>query len=126
MNNQLSSSNQVEQVEQYFQLWVYLLPVIGVIPAVWTLYQAQNRMEDRHAQNDPALRQQYKASRLSVNLMLAWLSSYALFSLGAANVSGIMSLRLLYANAVTTTGYFLCCTFLLWQLGRKKLFSTKD
>ncbi|MEM7595039.1 MAG: hypothetical protein AAF383_26660 [Cyanobacteria bacterium P01_A01_bin.83] len=121
MNNQLSNSNKTEQVEQYIQLWIYLLPVIGVIPAVWTLYQAHNRMKNEQTQNCPALRQQYKASRLSVNLMLAWLGSYALFSLGSANISGLMSLRLMYANAVTTTGYFLCCTFLLLQLGHKKL-----
>lgn len=126
MNNQSYSSN---HIEQYLRLWVYLLPVVGVIPAVWTLYRSQNRnfkTKDGLPQDCPALRQQLKASRLSINLMILWISSYALFSLGAANVSELMSFRLLYVNAITTTGYFLICTVLLWQLGKKKLCDSED
>ncbi|MGB5634134.1 MAG: hypothetical protein WBM44_13960 [Waterburya sp.] len=127
MNNQSYSSN---HIEQYLKLWIYLLPIVGVIPAIWTLYRAKNNISINSKDSLPhsfaALRQQQKASRLSINLMIIWLSSYALFSLGAANVSELMSFRLLYANAVTTTGYFLTCTWLMSQLGRKKLFSLKD
>ncbi|MEM7761146.1 MAG: hypothetical protein AAF298_23905 [Cyanobacteria bacterium P01_A01_bin.40] len=126
MNNQSYSSN---HIEQYLRLWVYLLPVVGVIPAVWTLYRSQNKnfkTKDGQHQDCPALRQQLKASRLSINLMILWLSSYALFSLGAANVSELMSFRLLYVNAITTTGYFLICTVLLWQLGKKNLCDSED
>ncbi len=127
INNQSYSSN---QIEQYLKLWIYLLPIVGVIPAIWTLYRAKNNIsinsKDTLPQSFAALRQQQKASRLAINLMIIWLSSYALFSLGAANVSELMSFRLLYANAVTTTGYFLTCTWLMSQLGRKKLFSRED
>lgn len=117
MNNQSYSSR---QIDQYLKLWIYLLPIVGVIPAMWTLSRTKN------IKTNNLLRQQQKVSRLAVNLILIWLTSYALFSLGAANVSGITSLRLLYGNAIMTTGYFVTCTWLISQLGKKKLFSTDD
>ncbi len=127
MNNQSSSSN---HIEQYLQLWIYLLPVVGVIPAIWTLYQAKNNISvnppDSQSQSYTAMRQREKASRLAINLTVIWLSSYALFSFGAANVSELMSFRLLYSNAIITTGYFLTCTWLMSRLGKKKLFSPDD
>ena len=127
MNNQSYSSN---HVEQYLQLWIYLLPVVGVIPAIWTLYRAKNSINGKSpnspSQNCAAMRQREQASRLSINLTVIWLSSYALFSLGAANVSELMSFRLLYSNAIITTGYFLTCTWLMLRLGKKKLFSPDD
>lgn len=125
MKNQSYSPN---QIEQYLKLWIYLLPVVGVIPAIWTLYKVKPNQDkdlplrDSLFQSCPILRQQYKASRLSINLMIVWLSTYALFSLGAANVTELMSFRLLYANAIATTGYFLTCTFLMSQLGKKNYF----
>ena len=105
------------QTERHLKLWIYLLPVVGVIPAIWTLYRAKNNTTG----NLPDNRDRQKVSRLSINLILVWLSSYSLFSLGAANVSGIMSFRLLYANAIITTGYFLACTFLMSRLGKSLL-----
>ena len=127
MSNQSYSS---KHIEQYLQLWIYLLPVVGVIPAIWTLYQAKNNISvhspDRQSESYTAMRQREKASRLSINLTVIWLSSYALFSLGAANVSELMSFRLLYSNAIITTGYFVTCTWLMSRLGKKKLFSPDD
>jgi hypothetical protein len=102
-----------------FQLWIYLLPVIGVIPAIWTLYRAENQPKTSFSEvSDSSIRlkQQHKASRLSLNLALVWVSSYSLLFLGAANVSGIGSFRLLYINAIVTTGYFLACTILMFRL----------
>ncbi len=116
--------------EQHLQLWIYLLPIVGVIPAVWTLSRAKNDLsvnsEEYITTTKTSLRQQQKVSRLSLNLMLIWLSSYALFSWGAGNASEIISFRLLYANAVITTGYFLTCTFLMSRLGKKSLFSRNE
>ena len=126
MNNQSYSPR---QVDLYLKLWIYLLPVVGVIPAIWTLSRTQNiptTSENFALQDNAILRQQQKASRLAINLMLVWLSSYALFSLGAANVSDIMSFRLLYTNAIVTTGYFLTCTWLMSRLGKNKLFAPDD
>ena len=94
------------------QLWIYLLPVVGVVPAIWTLYRATAKDNVLVSCNLVELRQR-KASRLSINLAFVWLSSYCLLSLGAANASGIESFRLLYTNALITTGYFLACIFLM-------------
>ena len=129
MNNQYNCPN---RTERHLRLWIYLLPVVGVIPAIWTLYLSPRNKEipsekkdalhiHSSARCDRAHREQQKVSRLSVTLILAWLSSYSLLSLGAANASGIMSFRLLYTNAILTTGYFLACTVLMSRLSKKSL-----
>ena len=101
------------------QLWIYLLPVVGVVPAIWTLYRSTQFKDNITVQSDRfELRQRQKVSRLSVNLALVWLGCYCLLSFGATSASGIESFRLLYANALITTGYFLACSFLMF--GRKK------
>jgi len=127
MNNQSSSSR---NIEQYLKLWIYLLPVVGVIPAIWTLSRTKSntvtKSENFALEDSAILRQQQKASRLAINLMVIWLTSYALFSLGAANVSDIMSFRLLYTNAIITTGYFLTCTWLMSRLGKANLFDPEE
>lgn len=118
------------KTEQHLQLWIYLLPIVGVIPAIWTLYRAKSAPPFSSAESMPnattLLRQQQKISRLSIILILIWLSSYGLFSLGAGDASEIVSFRLLYANALITTGYFLTCTFLMSRLGKKSLFSRNE
>lgn len=95
------------------QLWIYLLPVVGIVPAIWTLYRSTPKENVTVHSDLVELRQRQKVSRLSVNLALLWLSCYCLLSFGAASVSGIESFRLLYTNALITTGYFLTCTFLM-------------
>ena len=52
------------------QLFLYLVPVVGFFPALWTLYRGQGT------------RQQKNLSRLVVTLALGWLLGYIL--LGAA------------------------------------------
>lgn len=124
MSNHLSTSRQAE----YLQLWIYFLPIVGVIPALWTLYRSKNT-NPIERRNNPLedyskLQQQQKASRQSVNLTLVWLCSYILFSCGAGSETEIVSFRCLYANAIATTGYFVACTFFISRLGKKRLFST--
>lgn len=122
-----NTSEPKKQIEQYFQLWIYFLPVVGIIPSIWTLLnlkdEAITNAQNNPLQNSAELLQQLKASRLSLNLTLLWLSSYALFSWGAVDDAEIISFRLLYANAIITTGYFVACTFLMTRLGKKRLFS---
>lgn len=122
MTNQSSTQR---QIEQHLQLWIYLLPIVGVVPAVWTLYRTRNNKAS-NSQSTSSFRQRQKASRLSVNLMLIWLSSYTLFTLGATNAAEIVSFRLLYANAILTTGYFVTCTWLMSRLVRRNSFSSKN
>ena len=118
------------KTEQHLQLWIYLLPIVGVIPAIWTLYRAKSdpplSSEEYMTNATTSLRQQQKISRLSINLILIWLSSYSLFSWSVGNASEIVSFRLLYANAMITTGYFLTCTFFMSRLGKKGLFSRNE
>jgi uncharacterized membrane protein YhdT len=136
-NHPYNTRYTTRQTEQHLQLWIYFLPVVGVIPAIWTLYQSKEeairlRLPFGIAdfQNNPfkdsgELLQQQKASRLSLNLTLLWLGSYVLFACGAGEGSEIVSFRFLYANAIATTSYFVACTFLMTRLGKKKLFSAE-
>lgn len=112
MNNRLLHP---QKIERHLKLWIYLLPIVGIVPAVWTLYQlAKNNQADLEE-----YREQKKASQLSIKLALIWLVSYSSLSLGATNTADIISFRLLYANAIFTTLYFVTCTFMMIRLGSK-------
>lgn len=116
-----------KQTEQYLQLWIYFVPVLGIIPAIWTLYEAKDEVLADSGENSlkdySVLRQRLKASRLALNLTLIWLCSYGLFSWGATGGTEVSSFRFLYANAMTTTSYFVACTFFMSRLGKKRFFS---
>lgn len=123
-------SSTQRQIEQHLQLWIYFLPVVGVIPAIWTLYRTHdinnvNNSSQEKSQSTLSLRQRQKASRLAINLVLIWLSSYALFTLGANNATEIISFRLLYANAMITTAYFVTCTWLMLRIGKGSLLNSQ-
>lgn len=106
-----------KNTQRHLELWIYLLPIVGVIPSLWTLY----RPKSKTLGYEEIYREQQKVSRLSISLVLLWLTSYSLLSLSAVNFSEVMSFRLLYTNAVITTGYFLTCTFLMTRLNKKSL-----
>ena len=114
MNHQYHSA---KHTQRHLELWIYLLPIVGVIPSLWVLYRPQSKVVGY----EEVYREQQKASRISISLALVWLTSYSLLSLSALNFSDIMSFRLLYTNAVITTGYFLTCTFLMTRLNKKTL-----
>lgn len=111
--------------DRYLQLWLYFLPIVGVIPAAWTLFRTKNKvlLPDNPLQDYSRLDRQRKASRLSINLTLIWLCSYILFSYGANDATAIVSFRLLFANAMSTTGYFVSCVYFMSRIGKKRLFS---
>lgn len=112
MNNRFSHP---QKLERHLKLWIYLLPIVGTIPAVWTLYRTTKN--DQTSLDE--YREQKKASHLSLKLSLVWLILYSSLSLGAASASEIMSFRLLYANAILTTAYFVTCTAMMTRLGKK-------
>lgn len=105
MNERQSSQ---EKKDYQLKLWIYFLPLVGLLPSCWTLAKGKG---DRQQQN---------ASRLSITLVLIWLGAYSTLSIGATQASEIVAFRLLYTNALLTTGYFLLCIFLLLRLGRGK------
>lgn len=94
---------------QRLQLFLYLVPVIGVFPALWTLYRRQGT------------REQQAVSRLSITLAFSWLLSYVLLSAGAgAQHSEFWTLRLLFMNTLLTSGYFLVSMGLMVRVWQRK------
>ncbi|MEP1059402.1 MULTISPECIES: hypothetical protein [Cyanophyceae] len=89
------------------QLFLYLVPVVGFFPALWTLYRGKGT------------RQQKNLSRLVVTLALGWLLGYILLGAGA-NASESLSLPLLITSSLFTSGYFLVNLWLMVQLWRRK------
>jgi hypothetical protein len=94
---------------QRLQMFVYLIPVFGFFPALWTLYRRQGT------------REQQKVSRLSISLAFAWLLGYLLLAVGAeAQTSEFWALRLLFMNSLLTSGYFVVSIGLMVRLWQRK------
>ncbi|HEY9676245.1 MAG TPA: hypothetical protein V6D11_32685 [Waterburya sp.] len=94
---------------QRLQLFVYLIPVFGFFPALWTLYRRQGT------------RDQQAVSRLSVTLALGWLLGYIVLSAGAgAQISEFWTLRLLFTNTLLTSGYFVVSLGLMVRIWQRK------
>ncbi len=89
------------------QVFVYLIPIIGFFPALWTLYRRQGT------------REQQTASRLSVTLAFAWLLGYILLSAGE-QFSDFFPLRLLFMNTLLTSGYFAVSLGLMVRVWQRK------
>lgn len=85
-------------------LLVYLIPVIGFFPSLWTLYRRQGT------------REQLATSRLSITLAFIWLLGNLLLSTGATTAtttSELLTLRLLLLNSFLTSGYFIVSVWLM-------------
>ena len=90
-------------------LTLYLIPIFGTIPAMWTLYCQKGNTEEK------------SVSRLSVMLAFSWLIAYSLLGVsGEMTASSVWSVRLLYLDGLITSGYFVSCLVLLIRLWRGK------
>ncbi|KAF3888801.1 MULTISPECIES: hypothetical protein [Nostocales] len=89
------------------QLLLYLIPVIGFFPSLWTLYRHQGT------------REQLAVSRLSITLAFTWLLGYFLLTT-VAESSDFFALRLLILNSFLTSGYFLVSTWLIVRVVKGK------
>lgn len=90
---------------QRLLIFIYLIPVVGFLPAIWTLYQQRGNREQRHA------------SRLVVVLTTGWILGYVLLGMGA-QAADSFTLPLLIVSSLLTSGYFLVNIWLmicLWQ-----------
>ncbi|MBE9208605.1 hypothetical protein IQ244_19100 [Nostoc sp. LEGE 06077] len=87
------------------QLLIYVIPVIGVFPSLWTLYRRQGS------------REQLTISRQSVTMTFTWLLAYLLLATGSAS-SDFLALRLLILNSFITSGYFLVSIWLIFRIIR--------
>jgi len=87
------------------ELFIYLTPVLGFFPALWTLYRRR----------DSPSRQ--AVSRLSVTLAIGWLLGYILLG-ASADASESWKLPLLLMNSLLTSGYFVVCIWLMIRLSQ--------
>lgn len=85
-----------------FSLAVYLVPVLGVFPSLWTLY------------NHNGTREQMAISRLSITLTLTWALGYLLLATGS-EVSNFTGLRFMVLNGFFTSSYFLVSVWLIFR-----------
>lgn len=90
-------------------LLLYLIPVIGFFPSLWTLYRHQGS------------REQMAVSRLSITLGFTWMLGYLFLSTGAAT-SDFFALRLLILNSFFTSGYFLLSVWLILRIIQGKSY----
>lgn len=91
------------------ETFLYLTPVIGVLPSMWAVYRRQ-----RHPR-------QLAVCRLSIFLAFAWLSTYLSLNIGAdLSSASTLGLRLLFLNTLATSGYFTVSLWLMVQLWQKK------
>lgn len=97
------------------QLFIYLLPIFGFFPALWTLYR---RHGDRHHQ---------AVSRLAVTLALAWVLGYGLLGVGvqlsAPGVDAepqLANLRFLLMGGFLTSSYFFINFWLMVRLWQRR------
>ncbi|WP_373542937.1 hypothetical protein [Chamaesiphon sp.] len=91
------------------ETFLYLTPVMGVLPSMWAIYRCQRD------------RRQLAVCRLSILLAFTWLSAYLSLNVGAdlAGASTV-GLRLLFLNSLATSGYFLVSLWLMMLLWQKK------
>ncbi|MEM8542745.1 MAG: hypothetical protein AAGF66_01970 [Cyanobacteria bacterium P01_H01_bin.119] len=91
------------------KLFIYLVPVFGFVPAVWSL------MGNRAGREEKAV------SRLVVTLAMGWLIAYISMGAGAElSESAALSVRLLVTGSLISTGYFLTNLWLMIRLWRGK------
>lgn len=76
------------------QLFVYLIPVIGFLPALWILYKRQGTST------------QQAVSRLAVTLALSWLLGQVLLAM-SFQATESLTLPVLLISSVLTTSYFI-------------------
>ncbi|MBD2418049.1 hypothetical protein H6G54_10085 [Anabaena cylindrica FACHB-243] len=90
-------------------LLLYLIPVLGFFPSLWTLYHRQGN------------REQLAVSRLSITLGFTWMLGYLFFTTGAAT-SDFLTLRFLILNSFFTSGYFLLSIWLILRIIQGKSY----
>ncbi|AFY62765.1 hypothetical protein [Synechococcus sp. PCC 6312] len=95
------------------RLWLYLslIPVFGVIPAIWIIRQRQVNPDQR------------KISRLTILLALAWVVGYGTLNLGAGAAEMGPETSFLLLNSLWTSGYFLTLFWLMTRLSRNQSLS---
>ncbi|WP_009543104.1 hypothetical protein [Crocosphaera subtropica] len=107
MNDRHHDPFQEQKLEKLQQI-TRLIPVVGWIPALWTVYHHQGT------------RQVLSVSRFSLRLTVIWAIAYSLLWLSSLQTSETLTLRLLYLNGLLTSGYILVCLGLMFRVWQRK------
>jgi hypothetical protein len=92
---------------QRLLIFMYFIPIAGMLPALWTLYQQRGSHE------------QQQASRLVVTLTLMWLLGYVLLGTTVQTTESL-TLPLLIMSSLLTSGYFLANIWLMIRLWQRR------
>ncbi len=92
------------------QTFLYLTPVIGLLPSIWAIYRRQHD------------KRQLAVCRLSVVMAVTWLSVYLSLNVGAdlSGASTSIGFRLLFLNSLATSSYFLASLWLMMLMWQNK------
>lgn len=104
------SSSQIKKQDiSLIGMLIYLIPVIGFFPSLWTLYRREGS------------REQLRISRLSITLALTWIIGYILLGTGTGTgTSDLFTLRLEILNSFVTSGYFVVSVWLILRTVKGK------
>ena len=92
---------------RHLRLFLYLVPVFGVIPAIWTLYRHAGGKKER------------ALSRFVIKFAVGWLFTYVLLGVGAATIEQGHLMMLITASFLTS-GYFLTNLWLMLRLWQRQ------
>jgi hypothetical protein len=92
---------------QQLKLFLYLVPVVGFFPALWSLYYRSGSKQEK------------ELSRVVVTLTLGWLFTYILLGVGAETAEAL-AVPLLISSSVVTSSFFLTNIWLMVRLWQRK------
>lgn len=92
-----------ENKVETLKLVIYLVPIFGFFPALWSLYFKQGSNREQ------------AVSKTAVTLAMAWIVVYVLTAAGS-QAADVVSMRLLVTSLLATTGYFITNTWLMVRL----------
>jgi hypothetical protein len=98
-----SRSSDPETKLETLKLIIYLIPIFGFFPSMWSLYFKQGSQREK------------TVSKTAVTLALAWVILYVLTTAGS-QASDLASTRLLITSLLATTGYFITNLWLMVRL----------
>ena len=96
-----------EQPLERLTVFLYLVPIFGVVPALWTLYRQRGS------------REQKRVSRMVLILAFGWLVGSLLLQTGGQNAE-TLTLPLLLMSSLLSSGYFLVNMWLMVQVWQRK------
>lgn len=103
------------------KLILYLIPFVGFLPALWSLYHSPVRSPkfSRKEPKDHRSRKEGQVARLAVTSGGIWAVVTVLLSTGALTGEGI-GIGTLISASVLTSGYFLVNVWLMIQVLRRQ------